>query len=713
MSRHVTPREKQRFIMLLREGYTQVEAARMIGKSETWAYRYVAELKAADLLPKGQVPLDKQEAALTAAPIQLSKTASEWTSPKSYEELSDVARDCLADPGRFRARFFGRKSSPWQEDAMIKMKDFLATPRKEFVVVNAPPGGGKSTLFTHDIPVWLTARSRTIRGFIGSAAQSTADSYTGQMKSTFEALVPPEASTEEIEQDLAYDAEATLAEDYGMFKPVIPSVWRRNQFTVAQLSGHVATGNKESTWRAWGEDSLFLGWRVNFIIWDDLVTDDLIGNLDRIEKQRRWWSNTAERRLEPGGVLVLQGQRMYADDLYKWCLSLDSGTALSTARPENIIEIDANPRAGKKYHHIVYKAHYEEKCKGDYAEEYDHPTSSYVLVPNPDHELHGTPHNPDGSGGCLLDPTRISYEECKTEEAKPFSQYRVVFQQEDVNPATALVPEIFVNGGKDPVTHIEYIGCKDYDRDVAELPPAFHGKIESSVISVDPSPSKYWSIQWWVYTTDATVTEGLTGTRYLMDHIRAPMQAPDFLDWNIGKGEFTGVAEEWVKRAKDKYPITHIIFEANAAQRFMLQYEHVQRWSASRGVLIVPHHTGKNKTDPEFGVAMIKPHWQFGRIRLPYYGPDARAVSDPLITEVTRYPDAVTDDCLMAHWFHEYQLQNLVNVGVEVDSLYDDMPSWVSKQPDTHRLFELLNLSAYSTMDKLKATKEVEARLNG
>ena len=49
----------------------------------------------------------------------------------------------------------------------------------------------------------------------------------------------------------SYDAEATLAQDYGIFKPQNPDVWRREEFTVEQFE-ETQTGEKEPTWTAFG-----------------------------------------------------------------------------------------------------------------------------------------------------------------------------------------------------------------------------------------------------------------------------------------------------------------------------------------------------------------------------------------------------------------------------------------------------------------------------
>jgi predicted NACHT family NTPase len=84
--------------------------------------------------------------------------------PFSGDELCGEARRALEDFGFFRYRYFGRRSTPWQEEAGHQVVAWLATKQKEYAVVNCPPGSGKTTLFTHDIPAWLTCRNRGIRG---------------------------------------------------------------------------------------------------------------------------------------------------------------------------------------------------------------------------------------------------------------------------------------------------------------------------------------------------------------------------------------------------------------------------------------------------------------------------------------------------------------------------------------------------------------------
>lgn len=580
----------------------------------------------------------------------------------TLQEMSDVAKDCLQDFGRFRGRFFGRISSPWQEAAADVIREKLETPFKEYGVVNCPPGSGKSTLFTHDIPAWLSARSRTLRGFIGSSTQTLANSYTGRLRNTFDRTIPVQAKSEDLARGLGLDADSTLAADYGLFRPLDSGIpWSKSQFTIVQ-HGETFTDEKEATWTAFGRDTGFLGWRVHFVVWDDLVIKARLRTLETIEADRSWWIDEAETRLEPGGLLILQGQRLSPEDLYRY--NLDQLTGYEEME-DHTFELgeEVEPKA-KKYFHVVYKAHHEEVCTA-----HENPINHTFKAPAYD------PKNPH-AGGCLLDPRRLPWRELLAIQARPLSNYRTVYQQEDVNPEQVLVPRPWIDGGRDGDGN-ECIGCWDNDRGIAGIPQGLTGT-KLSVISVDPSPTKYWSIQWWLYNEPSTVPR-LMGNRFLIDMARTPMKAPDFLDWNVELNTWTGLLVDWVERAEQLgVPVRYLIFEKNAAQRFLLQYEWFRKFCSSHNLAIRPHNTGTNKTDEEFGVTTIRNHYFFGRVRLPGTA-HARKVVAPLVTEATRYPDSSTDDCVMAQWMFEYQLQFLVAATNPIGSLYSDMPTWLNR----------------------------------
>lgn len=712
-TKRVTPAEKRQFLNLLSEGWTVEQAASQIGRSLSWGKQFIRTIRAtqakhddveggrgnahnpltglspqeiarelaADESMQGRdlAPLSPQtdEPASPSAASQIfgeQIDSEQGLPPESQDfllrplrrsELSPIALECLEDFAKFRYRYFGRMSSPWQEHAAHTTKDRLATPHKEFGVVNAPPGSGKSTLFTHDIPAWLTVRSRSLRGFIGSSTQKMANSYTGRLRSTLDRKIPMQASTEDLAYGLARDADSTLVKDYGLFRPdpSLGAPWTRTQFTVSQLVD-TPISEKESTWTAFGEDSGFLGWRVNIAIWDDLVTRDVLRTLEKIEAQRQWWIDEAQTRLEPGGLLLLQGQRLGAEDLYRYCLDMVSGY---TELDEHLFELGEEELPDeKKYFHIIYKAHYEEHCRVD-----EDPSMHRMKAPPYD------PNNPTESG-CLLEPVRLPWRELKATQEQPLSNYRVVYQQEDVSPDEVLVPKIWLDGGLHS-DGIDYPGCYDESRTLGQIPHDLSG-LKLSIMTVDPSPTRYWAIQWWLYVEPPN-TQRLQGFRYLIDQIRMPLDAPQLLDWVVSLNDYSGILQDWWDRSyKAGHPIRYLIVEKNAAQRFLMQYDWFRRWTMLRSVILRPHETGSNKADPDYGVKTIRNHYRYGRTRLPG-AKDAQRTPEggvaPLVNELTRYPHSSTDDCIMANWFMEYNLQHLVRAETSHPNLYNDMPSWV------------------------------------
>jgi hypothetical protein len=457
------------------------------------------------------------------------------------------------------------------------------------------------------------------------------------------------AELNDVRLGLAVDAEATLQNDFGMFKPDSSEIWRAEAFTVLQEDDQPLS-QKEPTWSAFGMDSGFLGGRFDLVIWDDVYDPRKMRSAESREDMRRWWDEVAETRLEPGGLLILQGQRMSADDIYRYALD-------KVAPPDEIELEDFDPEDApsewRKYHHISYKAHYEENCEQD--------------------------HKPDGAPwpeGCLLYPRRLPWRKLRHIKAQTPDRFEVLYQQSDVNPASVLVDPLWVSGGvgKDGV---DYVGCWDNDRDLWEIPAGVSGDL-FVVATADPSPSQYWALQCWAYNPE-------TEFRYLLESYRRKMDAPSFLDWNHNDQKFTGIAEEWWHITNDMgRPITHWIIEANAAQKFILQYDHFKRWAAMRGVELVPHYThSRNKGDPKYGVQMLAPLWRVGRVRLPgKQRTEARPHSLLLINEVTRWnPEgtgARTDDCVMAQWFLEHNLEKLyVAPGSGVKQW---RPTWISGQ---------------------------------
>jgi hypothetical protein len=521
--------------------------------------------------------------------------------------LSAQAYKALDDFAYFRLRYMGRKSTPWQERAAYELLRAHETDQREFIVMNEPPGSGKSTLFTHDIPCWLIARDRSIRIMIGSRTERQARMYVGRIKKTLEREAPLRANADDLIRGVAFDAEATMLEDFGLFKPEGRSdIWRSEALVVQQLDG-TALDDKEPTVSAWGQDSGFLGGRFDFVVWDDLVDRKNVKTMEAREGIREWWDSEAESRLEPRGVLLLQGQRIANNDLYRYCLDKRN--------------VDESP----KYRHIVYKAHDEDLCPGEHSEK-----------PWPE--------------GCLLDPYRLPWKLLEQVAYQSPRQYQLIYQQKDATGGAGLVDEVWINGGVDDEGY-PAPGCRDNERGLNDPPVHLIGD-GWSFITVDPSPTEFWAVIWWLYDPD-------TDRRYIINLWRQRMNPEQFLTLDLETFEFTGLIPDITAMANDmNIPIQHVIVEVNAAQRWLLSQPHVHKWIDYTGQAFVPHTTSMNKRDPKFGFESIGDLFRQGQIRLPMGTSESRMRMGYLIQEAVNYPDYDTDDTLMAVWFQKLAIEN-------------------------------------------------------
>jgi len=580
--------------------------------------------------------------------------------PIPLKSLSTIAAASLEDLALFRRRYMGNESTPWQLDAAKVVLELLATDDKEFVVMNMAPGSGKTT-FVHDLNAWMTCRDRSVRGLMASDSSKMAVRMMGRLRRTFERRFAVKPDSDLVRRGKAVDAKASLWQDFGRFKPEAADRWSREEFTVEQHDG-APIDEKEATWTAYGRDTAEnLGMRYRFCVWDDVVNTKNMRTSDMRQTVENWWETEAEARLDPGGLLLVPGQRISSQDLYRHCLNM---------RGE-----DERP----KYTHIVYPAHSDQDCKA---------------VPGPDgrlgfdgvdyHAPSAPAWRPDGTGGCLLDPFRVTWRELQAVRKSSESRYRTVYQQEDASPEGVLVERVWVDGGvgSDGALHP---GCRDDWRGLWELPKDLSAPL--GIVTVDPSPTKMWAIQSWAYVAPtreeiraAPKDEGPVGLRYLLDVINEQMSGDQLLDYNVDTHDYYGVLEDLVNTYKSVgLRLSYVVVEINAAQRFLLQHHYVRRWCGLRGVEIVPHSTHQwNKTDELIGIDIIKPHWKYGRVRLPNKGIATRNRIHPLVEQVTTWPEGRYDDQPMANWFLENKLPSLARP--EADPHPARRPSWIKRK---------------------------------
>lgn len=625
------PAQRLRFFEALDKGHTIRRAASLAKFSEATAYRLLNEEKKTGLRPGAP----KEESAPKSEPGTNSGSAylqrkreSGAVGPIPYEHLSPEAKRALEDFDYFRRRYFGHVPTPWQREAAETLVNLLDSELKEYVVLNCPPGSGKSQLL-QDIACWMIARNRGVRILFGSATMQQAVKNLNSVRRALERAVPEPADEKFKERGLAVDAESTMARDFGRFKPVDREQWTREAFIVMQHEEHGAITEKESTLQAYGMDANYLGDRVDACIWDDLVDDRTARNVEMRELLEDRWRKIAESRLEPSGMMALVGQRLSSDDLYRYCLDmvqpfdLEDEDLLDEMSDEEIEGL----RRDKKYRHIVFKAHYEDRCTAG------------------SHKLSATPY-PEG---CLLDPRRVSWRDVRGLMSNSMRDFQVLYQQEDLALEDVFVSNDWIYGyGGSP-------GCIDHERDRWELPPGLDLSECVPVVTADPSPTNYWAVEFWLYNPKFN-------QRILIDLHRSKMEVGDFLDYLVDEQRYIGIMEEWLQASRRMgIPMRYWVFERNAAQRFYLQFDLVKKWGSMNSVEILAHDTtGRSKPDEDLGISSIREHYRFGRVRLPGKG-EGKVRSMRLIDEVTKYGHARTDDCVMAHWFFEWNLDRLKN----------------------------------------------------
>lgn len=641
--RAVPPQDKAKFFAAVAAGKNITEASRLAGIHVNTGSNWIKKARAAEAEARvAKHKADKHYASqggVQAREYASLMEAIELPGALQQDQLCPEAKLGLEDFDYFRRRYLGRVPSPWQVEAAITLVQLLESEEKEFVVLNVPPGAGKSTLF-HDVAVWAICRNRRIRVMIGSVSFAMAKQYSRRIRETLERVMPIEPDPILVAKGLALNAEGCLSIDYGRFKPADKgALWRAEEFVVEQLDGN-GLDNKEPTVRAYGIESEFIGHRADLCLFDDVSSPDNSRESVSRDKLLERWDNVAEARCDPGGLLAVVGQRLGSGDLYAHCLSkvtydddiddLYDGSDIST--PEDLERIE--PAKKQKYKHIIYKAYYEELDTGKDSKKYN-------AEPYPN--------------GPLLDPKRLPWKDLSFIRYSKPDVFRVVYQQEDLDLDSRLVDRTWLTGGKG-LDGVLYPGCIDNDRQHGYIPENL-APPWVSIVAVDPSPTMFWALVWIIYQPH-------TNIYHIVDIERTKLTAEDLLGYNTTTGDYSGIMEDWQQRSHDMgYPITHWVVEINAAQRFLLAHDFVRKWQSRERVNVIPHTTSRNKLDEKLGVeALIPPLLRTGALRFPTMRGNWKTLA--AVDELTSWHRDKKNgtDIVMAIWFAVLHSDNLVQI---------------------------------------------------
>lgn len=385
----------------------------------------------------------------------------------------------------------------------------------------------------------------------------------------------------------------TLLDDFGGFKPEGDETWTK---TAIVVRGQEVAG--EPTLAVYGSGQGIYGTRVDFIAGDDIIDFKDKLTPDQLEDTNRWFTGQVMTRLNARGWGVNIGSRMGPGDLH--------------AHLGEMRDADNKP----VFRWVKFKAHDAMKC----------PVTNKT----------GTEHTayPDG---CLLNPHLTSLRRLNA-GVHTGPVWATAFQQEEVATDEVLVKPVWIYGGADEHGYL-YEGCLDRLRDYREFPNVSG----ISVVTCDPSPSKFWSLQWWF------VEEGPTPTWHLIDHWRGRGTPYQLLDFDPNP---IGMLVEWESHARMVgHPLRYLIVEQNAAQKWLFGSELGTKWMKAMGIKPLAHSTHENKADPKLGVWGLSKRYAGGAIRLPYASPASIERVDPIISEATKYPFGMTNDTVMASWF--------------------------------------------------------------
>ena len=638
--RAVSPADKAKFFAAIAQGKTISDASRVAGVHVNTGSKWLKKLKAAEAnaeLANAKVAKARRnEGGVQRDEYNAILDAIELPTAVAYEHLCDEAKRGLEDFDYFRRYYLGRMPSPWQVEAAYALEKLYRSEEKEFVVVNVPPGAGKSTLF-HDLAVWMICRDRKIRIMIGSVSQAMAKLYSRRIRETLERPMPLQPDPSLVDKGLALNAEGCLSVDYGRFRPTDKgALWRADEFVVEQLDGN-GLDNKEPTVRAYGIEAEFIGHRADLCLFDDVASPDNARESVARDKLLERWDNVAEARVDPGGLLAVVGQRLGTGDLYAHCLNKvtyddiddDGYDGSDITSPEQLEAMEPQKKA--KYHHIIYQAYYPELDNGKESRRQN-------AKPYPE--------------GPLLDPKRLPWKDLSFIRYSKPDVFEVVYQQQDLEVDRYLISPTWIHGGLGQ-DGVMYSGCIDHERGHSEIPPSLAPPV-LSVVAIDPSPTQFWALTWILYQPQQNLY-------HVIDIERVKLTAEELLGFNTTTSVYTGIMEEWQNRSFALgYPISHWIVEINAAQRFLLAHDFVRKWQTMHGVNVIPHTTHRNKLDEKLGVeALLPPLFRTGAFRLPHMRGNWKTLA--AVDELTKWHRDKKNqtDIVMSIWMAVLNVPNL------------------------------------------------------
>lgn len=426
-------------------------------------------------------------------------------------------------------------------------------------------------------------------------------------------------SSQFVELQAAYAPE-------GGFKPARAegAIWGADKIYVAGRGVDAADpAAKDPTVQALGIRGHVYGSRADLIILDDCIT---LTNANEFEKQFKWLNQEVSSRAKTG-QMILVGTRVASTDLYSYLLDGDnypSGTSPWTCLGQPAVL--------------------------SYAEDPKDWVTLWPRTSQPMDEEAGEEPDENGTFQAWDGPALSEVRESNSPRDWALVYMQVSVAEDATFHPTNVWGSVDKRRKAGPLRPAEWGGRRggmEGIHPVLAIDPAGTGEAFLIAYGVDVASKDRWVMNAWMRS-------GASSISWYADMIEAIVP---------------------------EYGIQDLVIESNGYSSWLIHDQRIVDYCRNRGIRILPHYTGTNKQNPDFGVATMaglfgtfRGHVENGRpvhnddnmIHLPDPGssPAIKALIEQLLTwQPGRLGRQLRQDGPMALWFAELRVRDVVNGG--------------------------------------------------
>ena len=259
-------------------------------------------------------------------------------------DLPALREEAYADPVNFAKWPIGLTTppTPAHQWAWLRLSQaYKADPRLRKIIVLAPTGSGKTSIWNVILPIYEICRDRSIKiGLVGSSV------YNARPK--LSAITRQLTDNEDLIRAFGY-VDPSDRDQEPRFRPKKPVKWTIDELLVAGAEG--AAHSIDPTLAVFGWESKMEGRHWDLAVFDD-VTDYIEAQSPIYrEQQRAWYENVVKHRMKPNSREFWIGTRSHAGDLLGYLI--DTKEYVVIDEPQALI-IDPETGEEKSYWEELY-----------------------------------------------------------------------------------------------------------------------------------------------------------------------------------------------------------------------------------------------------------------------------------------------------------------------------------------------------------------------